>query len=204
MLSLLVSIGLPALANDKPYRELPHPVPTADSGKVEVLEFFWYGCPHCHTFEPFIAEWDENKPDNVSFKRVAAPLNPSWSVHSYFYYTAESLGLLEQLHNRLFDALNKEGRRKELSSKENLIKFAVAHGADEAKFRSTWDSFFVKLRVEQATKLAGKYQLSGVPSVAVNGKYVTSASIAGGYPEIIKTIDQLVQTESENPAVATP
>ena len=201
---MVLSFSLSVTADDQKYRTLGEPAPTTTKDSIEVLEFFWYGCPHCYTFEPFIAEWNENKPDNVTFIRMAPPLNASWSVQSQYFYTAEALGLLEQLHMPLFEALHKEKRRKELSNKEGLIQFAVKHGADEAKFRSTWDSFFVKLRIQQAKKLAVRYNLTGVPSVAVNGKYVTSASLAGGYPEIIETINALVQKEAKNPALTTP
>jgi len=186
------------------YKTLNKPVPTDQPDKIEVLEFFWYGCPHCYHFEPEVSAWLKTKADDVVFKRVAAPLNPAWGIHSKFFYTAEAMGVVDKVHKPLFDALNSNDKelRAELFSKEGLIKFAADHGVDADKFRTTWDSFFVNLRINQAKKLAALYKVTGVPAVAVNGKYKTGLGLAGSYPNVINTINQLV--EKERAAMAEP
>ncbi|MCU7960335.1 MAG: thiol:disulfide interchange protein DsbA/DsbL [gamma proteobacterium symbiont of Bathyaustriella thionipta] len=179
------------------YKTLNKPVPVDQPDKIEVLEFFWYGCPHCYHFEPEVSAWLETKADDVVFKRVAAPLNPAWGIHSKFYYTAEAMGVVDKLHKPLFDALNSGSKeqRAELYSKDGLIQFAANHGVDADKFRTTWDSFFVNLRINQAKKLAALYKVTGVPAVAVNGKYKSGLGLAGSYPNVINTINQLIDKE---------
>ncbi|MET0090736.1 MAG: thiol:disulfide interchange protein DsbA/DsbL [Candidatus Thiodiazotropha sp.] len=172
------------------------PVTTSvPDGKVEVLEFFWYGCPHCYHMEPQLQAWLEKKPDNVVFSRVPAPLNPKWTPHAQFYYAAEALGLAEKLHVPLFEAINDKKRR--LFDKQSLIDFAVEQGADREKFTEAWDSFGVYVKVQNAKKLAQRYQLSGVPAVGINGKYLTSGSLAGTYSKMFTIMDQLVAEESQ-------
>ncbi|MET0067972.1 MAG: thiol:disulfide interchange protein DsbA/DsbL [Candidatus Thiodiazotropha sp.] len=172
------------------------PVATSvPEGKVEVLEFFWYGCPHCYHMEPQLQSWLEKKPENVVFSRVPAPLNPKWTPHAQFYYAAEALGLADKLHEPLFEAIHDKKRR--LFDKKSLIDFAVEQGADREKFTEAWDSFGVYVKVQNAKKLAQRYQLSGVPAVGINGKYLTSGSLAGTYSKMFTILDQLVAEESQ-------
>jgi len=196
LLLCLTASSVAFAAQAATYSTLNKPVPTDQADKIEVLEFFWYGCPHCYDFEPEVHAWLESKADDVVFKRVAAPLNPAWGVHSQFFYTAEAMGVLDKVHKPLFDTFhNNKSLRSRLSSKDGLIQFAAQQGVDAEKFRATWDSFFVNLRVNQAKKLAALYQVRGVPAVAVNGKFVTGLRLAGSYPNIINTINQLVEKE---------
>jgi protein dithiol oxidoreductase (disulfide-forming) len=164
-------------------------------GKVEVVEFFWYGCPHCFTMEPQLEAWLEKKPDNVVFKRVPAPLNPSWAVHSQFYYAAEALGVSEQLHKPLFDAI--QVKKRKLFDKQSLIDFAVEQGVDRQKFTDAWNSFGVYVKVQQATKLGKRYGIDGVPAIGINGKYMTSGSLAGTYTKMFEIVDKLIAQESQ-------
>jgi thiol:disulfide interchange protein DsbA len=176
------------------------PVPTnVEKGKVEVLEFFWYGCPHCYTLEPHMDEWKKRKPENVELRLVPAPLNPGWTPHTQFFYAAEALGVVDKLHKPLFDAMHKEKRK--IYDKNALIDFAAEQGVDKKAFTDAWNSFGVFVKVQQAKKLGNRYHLSGVPAVAINGKYKTSASLAGNYQNMIKIIDELIQAESA-PATA--
>ncbi len=159
-------------------------------GKVEVIEFFWYGCPHCYHMEPQLDAWLKKKPENVVFKRVPAPINSSWTVHSYFYYTAEALGVSDQLHKPLFEAMH--DKKRKLYDEQSLVDFAVEQGVDRQKFTDTWNSFGVYVKVQQARKLGQRYSLDGVPAVGIDGKYKTSGSLAGTYSKMFEIIDQLI------------
>jgi thiol:disulfide interchange protein DsbA len=173
----------------------PIPTTTAD-GKVEVVEFFWYGCPHCYQMEPELQTWLENKPENVSFVRVPAPLNNKWTVHAQFYYAAEILGLTEKLHMPLFEAMHVKKRR--LYDKDSLIEFAVEQGVDKKEFIDALNSFGVYVKVQNARKLGQRYQLDGVPAIGINGKYKTSGSLAGSYSKMFEIVSQLVAEESKD------
>ncbi|MCU7873764.1 MAG: thiol:disulfide interchange protein DsbA/DsbL [Candidatus Thiodiazotropha sp. (ex Lucinoma borealis)] len=166
---------------------------TASEGKVEVIEFFWYGCPHCYHMEPQLEEWLKNKPENVEFIRVPAPLNSKWTVHAQFFYAAEILGLTEKLHNPLFTAIH--DKKRKLYDKDSLIDFAVEHGADRQKFIDALNSFGVYVKVQNARKLGQRYQLDGVPAIGINGKYKTSGSLAGTYSKMFEIVTQLVSKE---------
>ncbi|MES9994251.1 MAG: thiol:disulfide interchange protein DsbA/DsbL [Candidatus Thiodiazotropha sp.] len=168
---------------------------TAADGKVEVIEFFWYGCPHCYQMEPQLETWLENKPENVSFLRVPAPLNNKWTIHAQFYYAAEILGLTDKLHIPLFEALHDKKRR--LYDKESLIEFAVEQGVERQKFVDALNSFGVYVKVQNARKLGQRYQLDGVPAIGINGKYKTSGSLAGNYSRMFEIVSHLVDKEIE-------
>lgn len=175
------------------------PVPTAAAdGKVEVLEFFWYGCPHCYDLEPEMESWLAKQGENIEFRLVPSPLNASWAVHAQFFYAAEALGVLDKLHKPLFDAMHKE--RRKLFDKESLIAFAVEQGVDQKAFTEAWKSFGVYVKVQQARKLGKRFQLTGVPAVGINGKYKTSASLAGSHQKMFNIMDELIANES----AATP
>ncbi|PVV05671.1 MAG: disulfide bond formation protein DsbA [gamma proteobacterium symbiont of Ctena orbiculata] len=168
---------------------------TAPDGKIEVIEFFWYGCPHCYQMEPELEAWLENKPENVSFVRVPAPLNNKWTVHAQFYYAAEILGLTEKLHVPLFEAMHVKKRK--LYDKDSLIDFAVEQGVDKQKFVDALNSFGVYVKVQNARKLGQRYQLDGVPAMGINGKYKTSGSLAGSYNKMFEIVSRLVAEESK-------
>ncbi|MCU7845173.1 MAG: thiol:disulfide interchange protein DsbA/DsbL [Candidatus Thiodiazotropha sp. (ex Monitilora ramsayi)] len=165
-------------------------------GKVEVVEFFWYGCPHCFTMEPALNAWLKTKPDNVVFKRVPSPLNASWTVHAQFYYAAEALGVTDQLHEPLFEAMHVKKRK--LFDKNSLIDFAVEQGVDRQKFSDAWNSFGVYVKVQQAKKLGQRYGLDGVPAIGIDGKYKTSGSLAGTYSKMFEIVSQLVAKSSKD------
>lgn len=175
------------------------PIPTsAPSGKIEVLEFFWYGCPHCYDLEPEMEEWLKKQGENIEFRLIPSPLNPSWAIHTQFFYAAEALGVLDKLHKPLFDAMHKE--RRKIFDKESLIDFAVEQGIDRKEFTDAWKSFGVFVKIQQARKLGKRSQLTGVPAIVINGKYKTSASLAGSHQKMFKVMDELIEAES----AATP
>ncbi len=166
-----------------------------DSGdKVEVLEFFWYGCPHCNTFEPFVNKWKQNLSDNVAFKRVPAVFRPSWKVQARAYYALQAMGKLEELHPKIFDAIHKQ--RKRLDSMNKMADFVASQGVDREAFIKQYQSFSIDGKVRKANKLVKNYKITGVPTVAVNGKYKVDGRMAGSYDRMIKIMDYLIAKES--------
>ncbi|HQU14628.1 MAG: hypothetical protein B7Z66_04695 [Chromatiales bacterium 21-64-14] len=177
----------------------PVAIPGAAKGKVTVVEFFWYGCPHCYHFEPYLDAWLEHKPADVQFIRIPAPLNPTWTIHARAYYAAQELGVLNRIHRPLFDAVQKEG--PQLASEDALTAFFAQHGVKAADFRAAYESFTVDAEVRRARALAQSMGISGVPTLVVDGKFKTDASLAGGNEKILQVVDYLVRRESRQAAV---
>ena len=173
----------------------PKQAKLSDSDKVEVLEVFWYGCPHCHRFQPYVERWLEDNADKVSFVRLPAVLNKSWAIHTRAYYTAQALGVLDDIHQPLFDAIHK-GRRS-LNNDETLMAFFEEHGVDNKSFRKAFYSFSVSGKVKQAEELTRRYQVSGTPAVIIDNQYYTGPRQAqGSYEELINIVDFLVTKAS--------
>ena len=178
----------------KHYQKL-QPQPTDTGEKIEVLEFFWYGCPHCYSFEPFIKSWKKTKPDNVEFVRVPAIFRPDWEVQARAYYALSNMGLIEDMHEKFFIALIKD--RKRLNTLELMADFVEKNGVNRKEFVKEYSSFGVDSMVRKAKKKQKAYEIQGVPSVAVNGKYLSSGSMSGSYGNLIKIIDHLIAKESK-------
>lgn len=178
------------------YQRLSSPVPTAADDKVEVVEVFWYGCPHCYRLEPEIETWLENKPDNVAFIRLPHTLGRRiGELHARAYYVAEILGVLDRIHKPLFDAIHAEGRA--INTPEQLAEFFIEHGVDREAFDKTFDSFELHAKFNRGQQLMKQYRITGVPAMVVDGKYVTNATLAGSEEKIFEVIDYLVGKESE-------
>lgn len=175
--------------------KLVTPVATDTGDKIEVLEFFWYGCPHCYSFEPYITAWKKTKPDNVEFVRVPAVFRPDWEVQARSYYALQNLGELEKVHLKIFETIHKE--RKRLFTKEQMVDFVVANGVDKDKFLQQYDSFAVESMVRKAKKKQKAYRVTGVPMIAINGKYTSSGSMAKSYDNLLKIMDHLIAKESK-------
>lgn len=158
-----------------------HPVkqvqPTSTGGKVEVVELFWYGCGHCYRFEPSLHKWVTGKvPEGAKFVRVPAIFNPAWAFHAQVYYTAETLGVTEKIHQPLFDAIHKQ--RRKINTLDAAADFFAEHGVSKDDFRNTFNSFIVQSRVRRAEQLTDASGITGVPSMVVNGKYRTDGKSA--------------------------
>lgn len=169
----------------------PQQARLSDSGKVEVLEVFWYGCPHCYRFQPYVERWLEDNRDNISYIRLPAVLNKSWAIHTRAYYTAQALGVLEAIHQPLFEAIHKH--RRPLNNDETLMAFFEEHGVDNKAFRKAFYSFSVSGKVKQAEELTRRYQVSGTPAVIIDNQYYTGPRQAqGSYEELLNIVDFLV------------
>jgi thiol:disulfide interchange protein DsbA len=182
-----------SLAEGIDYVTLPAPQPTSAPGKIEVVELFWYGCPHCHQFEPLLHKWAEALPDDVVFVRIPAVLSPRWELHARAYYAAETLGVVDKIHESLFAAIH--DKRQKLESEDALAAFFTAQGVEEKQFRDAMKSFAVASKLNRARQMTQRYGIRGVPVLIINGKYRTSASEAGSHEAMLKVTDQLIQQE---------
>ncbi len=183
--------GLSARAEG--YIELNPPRPTEDPGRVEVIEFFWYGCPHCYRFDPYLEEWRKRQPPTVSFKRQPVIFGPHWAPQARAYFTAEVLGVVDKIHRDFFDAMHRQ--KKRMADEAELAHFFAEHGVDEQAFKNAFHSFAVDVKMRQAEAIAPEYGITGVPAVVVNGKYLITARSAGGFEGMIRTLDELVARE---------
>ena len=198
VLLFLVFGSTALLAED--YKEGTHyqaltPQATDSGDKIEVLEFFWYGCPHCYTFEPYVQSWKKSKPANVEFKRVPAMFRPEWEIQARAYYALSNMNVIEDVHGKIFKAINKD--KKRLNTLDQIADFVAKNGVDKQRFKNEYNSFVVDGMVRKAKKKQKAYKIQGVPAIAVNGKYTTGGSMAGSYDNLIKVMDYLIQKESK-------
>ena len=175
------------------YQKLSSPQATSDPDKIEVVEVFWYGCPHCNSFQPYIHPWSTKIADDVAFVRMPAIFRDSWEAHARAYYTSNALNALDQTHSQLFDAIHQGGRP--LNSKKSLQAFFSENGIAAEEFDKFYESFGVDSDIRRSKVMVARYGIRGVPAVIVNGKYRVSASMAGGYKEMLNVIDALVEIE---------
>jgi thiol:disulfide interchange protein DsbA len=167
----------------------PQPVETGK--QIEVREFFWYGCPHCYVFEPQLHAWVvKSLPKNAKFVRTPAVFRPDWAPHARAFYTFEALGLTDKLHPAFFDAINKDKRT--FTDANDIAAFAAEHGVPKQKFMDAWNSFDVDRQSNAALTLARNYGITGVPSLVVDGKYLTDGGKAGGNVQMLALTEYLV------------
>jgi thiol:disulfide interchange protein DsbA len=184
----------------KEYEVLANPQPTSSGDKIEVVELFWYGCPHCYRLEPYIEKWQAGKAEDVEFVQMPAIIGPPWELLAKAFYTAEFLDVKDKVHPALFDAIHKD--HKKLNSEAAVQALFVAQGVSEADFRNTFNSFAVSVKINNARLMTKRYAISGVPTIIVNGKYNTSGSLAGSNENIIKVMDYLIDQERQAAAAA--
>lgn len=175
----------------QPYRVLEQPQPTEGGGKIEVIEFFWYGCPHCYSLEPAVASWLKNAPKDVVFKRVPAVPNDAWGEAAKVFYTLEAMGQLDKYHLKVFDAMH-QGEKLNLANKKIREEWLAKNGIDVAKYNEMEKSFSVATKMQRAKQLTASYKVDSVPRLVVNGKYYTSAEQAGGAQNMFPIVDQLI------------
>ncbi len=192
---LFISLTSLSQAESLGYETLSPAQPTQNQDKIEIIEFFWYGCPHCYTLEPTMVEWLKTKPDNVEFIRQPAVFSSLWGKHAKAYFVAEALDVVDKVHADFFDAI--QNKKQKLTSEDQLAKFFVAHGVDEAKFRETFNSFLIDAKLRQAKAMAPRYGITGVPAIIINGKYKTSGPLAKSHENMIKVMNQLIAQESQ-------
>ncbi len=180
-------------------RMVPTQPTVGGADKIEVAEFFWYGCPHCYDLEPYINRWAESADPNVRFVRVPATWNALVRLHGQLYYTEEVLarnGVLadvDAFRDAVFQEYHRRGNR--MTTEAAIQKIFARFGVSQEDFEKTWNSFEVNQKLRVAADLARRYSISSVPAIVVNGKYRTSASEAGSYPKLLEVIDELTARE---------
>lgn len=176
------------------YKVLAEPVPVMMDGKIHVEEAFWYGCPHCYDLEAKINPWKKALADDVSFERVPAQFRRDWEQHAKLFYTTEALGVNEQLHSQIFEALHL--KRLRLLTPEEQRDFVVSNSSVSAEdFDKTYRSFGVSSRMKQADKRVRSFNITGVPALIINGKYIVDASSAGSQEAMLEVADFLINKE---------
>jgi thiol:disulfide interchange protein DsbA len=171
------------------YRILPIAQPVEAKGKVGVIEFFWYGCPHCYDFEPELSSWVKRQPKDVVFKRVPVAFRDDFLPHSQMYYALESMGKADALNEKVMYAMHKENKR--LLTETEIADWVASQGVDRNTFLATYRSFAVVSKARAAKQLTESYRIDGVPTIVMQGKYVTSPSIAGSKAKAIAVMDYL-------------
>lgn len=175
------------------YKVLKDPQPTsAPEGKIEVIEFFWYACPHCFAFQPYLEKWlHKDKPANVKFVRVPVANGFRWAeIYARAFYTEKALGLVDKLHDAFFREIHIEHHF--LNTKDAIKAFFVAHGVSAKQFETTWSSFAVSMNVKKASNMQTDYHIMGVPMMAVDGRYKATLQNGQGLKALPKVVDFLV------------
>jgi len=184
LLSLSASAAPNAPVEGVEYQRLSQPQPTDTGKKVEVLEFFWYNCPYCHAFEPHLAEWAKKQGDHIVLKRIPVGFRESFAPQQKLYFALEAMNRLD-LHKVVFDAIHQ--RRMKLNTEPEIMAFMESQNIDQKKFGETFRSFTVQSKVARVRQLQEAFRIDGVPTVAIDGQYLTSPSIVGqsmrGAPE---------------------
>ena len=175
------------------YEVLQPPQLTETGDRIEVVDVFWYGCPHCYTFLPQMEAYDKIKPDYVEVRRLPAVFRESWVAHARAYYTSMLLGVTHRTHRALFEEIH--DHRNPTDHKEALIAFFERHGVGRTEFEQTYDSFAVESLVRKSVLMQQRYGVTGTPSVIVNGKYRITGRLAGSYANVIAVVAALVDRE---------
>jgi len=194
---LLLPIGASAaetFVSGQDYYEAPFAQSVETGSKIEVREFFWYGCPHCYDLEPYIERWLKTKPANAVFVRTPG-MYDRWVVHARAYYALESINAVDKVHRAFFDAIHRD--KRSLNDEASITNFVASLGVDREKFRTAWNSFGVRTKLQRARQLMQELGIQGVPTFVVDGRYITAPSLMGvgkGDPETrsLQVVDFLV------------
>ena len=173
-----------------PYIELTPPQPTEAGGKVEVIEFFWFGCPHCYALEPLLEPWSKKLPKEVVFRRVPAIFNDQWGVAGRVFYTLEAIGEEERLHRALFDAIHKDNLR--ITDESAMAAWLAKQKVDVDKYKAAYNSFTVETKLTRALQMTQAYRFDGVPALAVQGRYVLSAGMINDRQDLLRATDRVI------------
>ncbi len=189
-------LALPAHAQKKPeegsdYLALDKRVPVeAPAGKIEVIEFFWYACPHCNAFEPKLEAWIKKNPADVVVKRVPVAFRDNFVPQQRLFYTLEAMGKLDEVHRKVFNAIHVD--RLPLDKEDNITSWAEKQGVDKAKFAELYNSFSVSTKARRATQLQDAFKVQGVPALGIAGRWYTDGTLAGNMDRALQVTDYLV------------
>jgi len=174
------------------YVKLSQPLPLPSNGKIEVVEFFWYGCPHCNAFEPALDAWSKQLPADVAFRRVPVAFRDEpYVTHQRIYFALESMGLVNSMQRKVFYAIHND--HQSLAKLPDIVAFMTKNGVDGAKFTDAFNSFSTQTKARQAAQLSAAYKIDGVPAIGIQGRYYTSGSLAGSNEKALAVADFLIQ-----------
>lgn len=190
-LGLAAASGVRAqIVEGRDYTVLPEPRPTESGKNIEVLEFFWYGCPHCYDLHPHIKAWQKKMSKDVSFRYVPAVFRANWVPGTKTFYALEALGVRDKLHDKVYDAIHLD--KIDLSKEDLLFDWMVKQGIERQKFVDAYNSFSVQNQASRSTQMSKDYNLAGVPAVVVDGRYLTSGKMGGTPQDTIRTLEELI------------
>lgn len=173
----------------------------SDTGKIELIEFFWYSCPHCNMFEPSFAQWAKNAPKDVLVRRIPVSFREDFAPQQRLYFTIEAMNLMETLHPKVFAAIH--GEKLLLNTDASVLAWADKQGVDMAKFKATFQSFGVSSKLKRAVQLQNDFKVEGVPSLGVAGRYYIDSTLAGSMDRALKVAESLInQTRATPPKAA--
>lgn len=200
--SLLAQAKSPQEGKD--FTKLDKPVPVQTPvGRVEVIEFFWYSCPHCNAFEPILSQWVKQLPKDVMFKRVPVAFRDDFVPQQRLFYALEAVGLLDKLHAQVFDAIH--AKKQNLSTDEAIIEWVLKQGLEKTAFLAKFNSFDNYNKASQAKQLQSLYQVEGVPAMGVAGRFYTDGSQAGSMERVLQVVDFLTEeVRRQSGSVAPP
>jgi protein dithiol oxidoreductase (disulfide-forming) len=168
----------------------PRAAVEAPAGKVEVVEFFWYSCPHCNAFEPLLAKWIKTLPKDVVFRRVPVSFRPEFVPQQRLFFALEAMGLVEKLHAKVFAAIH--GEKLTLDKGEAIADWVASQGVNKEKFVEQYNSFSVQTKAGKGTQLQNAYKVAGVPALGVAGRFYTDGSMAGNMDRALQAVEFLV------------
>ncbi|SDY28502.1 thiol:disulfide interchange protein DsbA/DsbL [Nitrosomonas sp. Nm33] len=172
------------------YIVLANPQPTEDQRNIEVIEFFWYGCPHCYELHPHIDNWRKNAPKDVKFRYVPAIFRANWTPAAKTFYAMEALGITKELHDKIYKAIHRD--KIDLSKEAVLFDWIEKQGIEREKFINAYNSFSVQNQVAKISQMTRQYKLTGVPALVVEGKYLTSGKMSGTPRDTIQVLNELI------------
>lgn len=172
------------------YQRLRQPQPTP-ADKIELIEFFWFGCPACFAFDPVLEAWTKTLPPDVAFRRVPVGFNALHKLHQRMFYALEAMGQEAAVHERVFNAIHRE--RADITDEAAITALMGRLGVDAARFKSTFNAFGVQSKAQQAVKLSQAYGVDSIPTLAVAGRFTTSPSSAGGGREAVAVAEHLIR-----------
>jgi protein dithiol oxidoreductase (disulfide-forming) len=186
-----LALSQQALQEGKDYRKLDRPLPVdVPAGKIEVIEFFWYSCPHCNAFEPLLVDWIKKLPADVVVKRVPVAFRDEAVPQQRLFYSLDAIGKVDALHQKVFDAVHKD--KQPTDKQEGILQFAQKNGLDPAKFQEVYNSMGVSSRARRASVLMDAYGVEGVPAIGVAGRFYTDSTLSGGMERMLRVTDHLV------------
>jgi thiol:disulfide interchange protein DsbA len=162
----------------------------APAGKIEVVEFFWYNCPHCNVFEPTLAGWVKNVPKDVAFRRCHVAFNDGFVPQQRLFLTLEAMGLLDKLHTQVFTAIHTE--KLNLAKGDAIADWVAKQGVDKAKFLDQFNSFSVSTKATRSTQLQNAYRVEGVPALGIAGRFYTDGAMAGSMERALQVAEFLI------------